>query len=138
VQLTVTGPGGSHTETETNYVYNFVAGLLNDNVFRYKSHFGTSSYGKTILNTARSRIPQDEIRHARMFYGSCNSCNYYVGTFHQGVMYCTTSDSDLYTAIDYLKYYLQGWTDQQIVERLDRQQNIHEVFNFNLKPTSLR
>jgi PKD repeat protein len=138
VQLTVTGPGGSHTETETNYVYNFVAGLLNDNVFRYKNHFGTSSYGKTILNTARSRIPQDEIRHVRMFYGSCNSCNYYVGTFHQGIMYCTTSDSDLYTALDYLEYYLLGMTDEQIIERLDRAQNIHEIFNFNLKPRSLR
>jgi len=73
-----------------------------------------------------------------MFYASCNSCNYYAGTFHRGIMYCTTSDSDLYTAGTYLEGYLKGMSDANILRHLNTVQDIHEMINFNLKPPSMR
>jgi len=53
-------------------------------------------------------------------------------------MFCTTGDSDSYTALDYLEYYLKGNTDEQLLSRVNSIQPIHELINFNLKPPSLR
>ena len=141
VTLTVTGPGGNSIHTETSYVYNFIGSTATDNAYQYKSHYfegSSASYGKTVLNTSGARIPEEELRYSRMFYGSCNSCNYYVGTFHRGKMFCTVSDSEVYTAQDYLRDYLNGYTDAQILIRLNRIQAIHEFFDFNLRPPSMR
>jgi PKD repeat protein len=142
VTLTVSSSSGTDTKTNTGYVQSLGTSYytsMADNVYHYKPHFYASggSSGKTILygNTA---VSEGDLKYARMFYGSCNSCNYYAGTFHRGILYCTTSNSDLYTGLTYLKDYMSGKTDAQILQHLNAQQNIHEMINFNLKPPSLR
>ncbi len=144
VSLTVTGTGGSHTETETNFVNNIIGLVYADNTAHHKPHFYSRStgspitFGKVILDARRAKIPEEDLRYSRMFYGSCNSCSYYGETFQRGVMFCTTGDSDSYTALDYLEYYLKGNTDEQLLSRVNSIQPIHELINFNLKPPSLR
>ena len=119
-------------------MYTFVSSIYNDNVFRYKTHFGTTSYGKTILDTNRIKIPDEELKYSRMFFATCNSCNYYVGTFHRGKLFCTTSDLHVRTSNDYLRYYLQGYSDEEILRRLNDNVNLHEFIDFGLKPPSMR
>jgi hypothetical protein len=63
---------------------------------------------------------------------------YYCGKFHRGIMFCTMSDSDSYTGLQYFKDYISGMSDQAILEDLNYYQDIHELINFNLKPPSLR
>jgi len=144
VSLTVTGTGGNHTETETGFVNNIIGLVYADNTAHHKPHFYSRStgspitFGKVILDARRAKIPEEDLRYSRMFYGSCNSCSYYGETFQRGVMFCTTGDSDSYTALDYLEYYLKGNTDEQLLSRINSIQPIHELINFNLKPPSLR
>jgi hypothetical protein len=141
VSLTVQSSSGTDTITNTGYVRSVRSAytVIADNAYHYKPHFFdySGSYGKTILygNTA---ISESELKYSRIFYSSCNSCNYYTGTFHRGIMYCTTSDADLLTAHAYIKYYISGMSDDLILRRLNAAQNIHEMINFNLKPPSLR
>lgn len=99
----------------------------------YKPHFGK----KTIIYGNKD-FDQSELKYSRMFYASCNSCNYYAGTFNRGILYCTTSNSEMYTAVYYIQDYLNGMTDEAILRDLNIYQNIHEMINFNLKPPSLR
>ena len=54
------------------------------------------------------------------------------------MLICTTSDTDLYTALNYFQDYLSGMTDDAILTHLNTIQNTHEMINFNLKPPSLR
>jgi PKD repeat protein len=144
VTLTVTGPDGSNTETETDFVNNIIGLVYADNTAHHKPHFYSRltgspiTFGKVILDTRRAKIPDQDMRYSRMFYGSCNSCSYYGGTFQRGVMFCTTGDSDSYTALNYLEYYLRGYTDDQLLSLVNSVQPIHQILNFNLKPPSLR
>ena len=124
-----------------DYISNLVGTVYVDNTFHNKEHFFSGSvvkFGKVIINTGEVKIPEDELRYSRLFYGSCNSCNYYVGTFHQGKMFCTVSDSEVYTADDYLEAYLLGYSDQEILDLMNTIQPIHQYFDFNQPPPSMR
>jgi len=141
VTLTVTSADGSSAITKSDYVqsFNINAIILADNVYHYKPHyygFG-GFYDKTILY-GNTGVSESDLKYARLFYGSCNSCNYYAGIFHRGILTCTTSDTDLYTALNYFQDYLSGMSDDAILAHLNRIQNAHEMINFNLKPPSLR
>jgi PKD repeat protein len=144
VALTVTGPDGSSTETETEFVHNIIGLVYADNTAHHRPHFYSRitgspiTFGKVILDARRAKIPEEDLKYSRMFYGSCNSCSYYGETFQRGIMFCTTGDSDSYTALDYLEGYLKGYTDEQLLTRVNSLQPIHELLNFNLKPPSLR
>ncbi len=144
VTLTVTGTDGSNTETETEFVHNIIGLVYADNTAHHKPHFYSRitgspiTFGKVILDTRRAKIPEEDLKYSRIFYGSCNSCSYYGETFQRGIMFCTTGDSDSYTALDYLEGYLKGYTDEQLLTRVNSLQPIHELLNFNLKPPSLR
>jgi len=144
VTLIVSGPDGDNIETEIDFVYNIIGLIYADNTFRYKPHFYSRStgspitFGKVICDTGSIKIPEEELRYSRMFYCTCNSANYYVGTFHRGIMFATTGDSEVYTAIDYLEYYLLGYSDEQILAGLNAIQPIHEYFDFNQLPPSMR
>jgi hypothetical protein len=144
VTLTVTDSGGTDTETESDFVYNIIGLIYADNTAQHKPHYYSRStgspitFGKTILNTKGVKIPDADLKYSRMFYGSCNSCQYYVGTFHRGNMFCTTGDSDSYTALTYLEDYLLGYDDASILAHINSIQPIHEYFDFNLKPPSMR
>ncbi len=66
VRLTVSGPSGSDTETETGYVYNLVATEYVDNSYHEKPHYYTGSStmsGKIICDTGTVKIPSEERRY---------------------------------------------------------------------------
>jgi len=94
--------------------------------------------GKVICYTGDIKIPEEDLRYSRMFYGSCNTANYYVGTFHRGIMFATTGDYSNHIAIDYLEDYLKGLSDEEILTHVNSIQPIFEYFNFNLRPPSMR
>ena len=144
VTLIVSGPDGDDTETEIDFVYNIIGLIYADNTFRYKPHFYSRStgspitFGKVIADTETVKIPEEELKYSRMFYGSCNSCSYYVGTFHRGKMFCTTADLHLYTEVDYLEMYLKGYSDEQILFAINSIVPLHEFIDFTIPPPSMR
>ncbi|HOD74953.1 MAG TPA: PKD domain-containing protein, partial [Syntrophorhabdaceae bacterium] len=141
VTLTVTSASGSSAKTKSDYVQSFSidAIIVADNPYHYKPHFSGFGgfYDKTILY-GNTGVTSSELKYARLFYGSCNSCNYYAGIYHRGILICTTSDTDLYTALNYFQDYLSGMSDVEILTHLNTIQDTHEMLNFNLKPPSLR
>ncbi len=42
------------------------------------------------------------------------------------------------TGVNYLEYYLLGYTDYDILEHVNSFENVHEFYNFNEKPPSMR
>ena len=142
VSLTVFGPGGSDKLTESNFIYNLIPLIYVDNTFQYKQHFfsryGPIAFGKVIVDTRRIKIPEADLKYSRMFYRSCNSANYYVGTFHRGIMFATVTDADVRTSVYYLDDYLRGMSDEAIQAHLNSIMPGHEYFNFDLPPPSLR
>jgi PKD repeat protein len=144
VSLTVTGPDGSSTETETDFIHNIIGLVYADNTAHHKPHFYSRitgspiTFGKVILDTRSVKIPDADMKYSRMFYGSRNSCSYYGGTFQRGIFYCTTGDSDSYTALDYLKSYLQGASDEQLLYTVNSIQPIHHIVDFSRLPPSMR
>ncbi len=144
VSLTVTEPGGSQTESKTDFVHNIIGLIYADNTAHHRPHFYSRipgspiTFGKVILDAKPVKIPDEDMRYSRMFYGSCNSCPYYAGTFNRGIFFCTTGDSDSYTALDYLEYYLRGYNDEQLLSIVNSRQPIHHMLDFNRMPPSMR
>ena len=75
-----------------------------------------------------------------MFHGSCNSYQYFTETFRRGVLFANTKDvrTESYAGTLYLEYYLKGYSDKDILDHVNLFENIHEYYNFNLKPPSMR
>jgi PKD repeat protein len=144
VTLTVNGPDGTDNEVETGFVNVLVASAYADNLFHTKPHFYDrridryKAPAKVVLDTGGVNVQKEDLRYSRMFYGSCNTCAYYSGTLQRGILFCTTKTYDPYTAVPYLRYYLQGYNDEEILERLNNIEPMHELINFNMKPPSLR
>jgi PKD repeat protein len=143
VSLTVSGPGGSDTEIEENYIYNFFGESYTDNTFQHKPHFysrGYSTFGKVICNTGEVKLQEEDLNYTRIFHGSCNSYQYFAETFCKGVMFANTKDVRLesYGETFYLEYYLKGYSDIEILNYVNDIENIHEYYNFNLRPPSMR
>ncbi len=141
VRLTVSGPNGQDSETEQNYICNMVAIEFVDNTFHEKPHFYSGSlikFGKVICNTGTVKIPSEEMRYSRMFYGGCNSSNYYVGAFNRGVFFFARRDTNEILGPEYLRRYLLGDTDDQILALLNVIEPAYEYYDFNQRPPSMR
>lgn len=141
VRLTVSGPDGQDSETEQNYICNMVAIEFVDNTFHEKPHFYSGSlikFGKVICNTGTIKIPSEDMRYSRMFYGGCNSSNYYVGAFNRGVFFFARRDTNEILAPEYLRRYLLGYTDDQILALLNAIEPAYEYYDFNQRPPSMR
>ena len=149
VSLTVTGPGGSDTETEVDFAVVVMPTYYVDNSYIYKSHFtsrggGDSTFGKVVLDVSSATIPKEELRYSRFFYASCNTCNYYMGSLGRGIFFCTTSEQQDYVAHHFLRDYLLGKSDDEILSHMNDMYEtmghspIYRYYNFNLKPPSLR
>ena len=76
----------------------------------------------------------------RLFHGSCASFPYFANELHRGVMYGKESNVRIEhnTGPNYLDFYLRGYTDYDILEYLNTLENIHDFYDFNLKPPSMR
>lgn len=115
--------------------------IYTDNTFLYKPHIKSSSgLGRVICYGGEGRIKPTDVKYARLFHSSCKSLEHFGGTLHRGVMYAKRDNVKVEhdTAVPYLDYYLRGYTDKDILDHVNRYENIHEFFNFNEKPPSMR
>ncbi|HPD47145.1 MAG TPA: PKD domain-containing protein [Anaerohalosphaeraceae bacterium] len=144
VRLTVSGPGGSDTVTKTDYIYNVIGLIYADNTSVGKPHFYSRSgpivFGKVICYTGDVKIQNEEMKYSRMFHSACNSFQYFAEAFNRGVLFAKTKDVlvEHDTAVPYLEYYLRGYTDRDILAYINSIEDIHEFYNFNEKPPSMR
>jgi PKD repeat protein len=135
VSLTVTGPDGENTHTEIEYVYTY-ASITVDDQMRHKPHFGR----KVVLDTrGPHKIPEEELQYSRLFYLSCFSGKYFISTFHQGKMFYTKNNwRQGHMGPFYIKMYLTGSSDLEILDFMNGKEDIYEFYDFNLKPPSMR
>lgn len=133
VMLTVYDDVGSATHTEVGLV-TIVAQLFVDNHDNYKPHYGS----KIVLNTSDIRISTEDMRYSRLFYGGCNSSNYYVGSFNRGIFFYSTASTEHVVGPEYLRRYLLGDTDDEIIAVLNSIEDLYEYYDFTKKPPSMR
>jgi PKD repeat protein len=141
VSLTVSGPGGTRTETETNYVYILKPNVYVDNTIHDKTHYmtGTSRpFGKVVIDTRVAKIRTQDLKYKRLFYGTCNSASYYLDVMQHGLVFCTNGDTYHYAGITYLQDYLVGYSDADILADINLIDPVFERIDFTKKPPSLR
>lgn len=134
VTLTVTDIEGiSDIETKQNLVRATGFEDSIDNKDYPKYHFGS----KTLLYRKEIEIAPEEFKYSRMFFLSCNAGNYFIDTFHRGVMFYTVSDSEMSgdTGFSlYLNAYLQGQSDEEIWQILQAKKAQFDYYDFNKFP----
>ena len=132
VTLTVTGSNGATaTERKVNFIVADILDLSIDNVDYPKKHYRS----KTILFRKELEIPQTELRYRRLLYDSCNSGNYYLGTFNRGIVYYTLNNSNNLGFYEYIRAYLEGRSDRQIWEKMQAAEPVYDYYNFNKPPS---
>lgn len=135
VSLTVTDARGNKaTETKKNLVRAVVYEKNIDNVDYPKTHFRN----KTIVFRKEIEIASQELKYSRMLYDSCNSGNYYIGTFHRGLMFYTVSNSGSRGSVLYLRACLEGKSDEQIWETVQAFEPSYDYYNFDKAPSLLQ
>ena len=135
VRLTVTDANNnSITETKDNFIRVTQFDKTIDNVDYPLSHFGR----KTVIFRRELDIPKEELGYSRLFLLSCNSANYYLDTYHQGIVFYTVEDNDL-VAKDvipiWLGRYFAGDSDEQIWEALQNYRPYFDYYDFTKRPT---
>ena len=134
VTLTVTDvDGASSSETKDNFVRVIVYEKSIDNVDYPKRHYGS----KTLLFRKEIEVDISEFKYSRMLYDSCNSGNYYIGTFHRGIMFYTVANNGSRGSALYLQAYLQGVPDEQIWEICQAFEPSYDYYNFNEAPPTV-
>jgi hypothetical protein len=83
-------------------------------------------------------VAAKDLKYSRMFYDSCNSGNYYIGTFHRGLMFYTVSNSGSRGSVLYLRAYLEGKSDEQIWETVQAFEPSYDYYNFDKAPSLLQ
>jgi hypothetical protein len=95
-----------------------------------KAHYGK----KTIVFGKPIAIEPEKLAYTRLFYESCNSGPYYLGTFHRGLTFYTVEDATMNGFESYLKTYLRGDSDQQIWEAIQRIDPVYDYYDFTKSP----
>jgi PKD repeat protein len=133
VSLTVSDSATAETSTETKEELVYVGIYDNniDNVDYPKVHYSS----KTILCRKELEILPEEMRYTRMLYDSCNSGNYFLGTFHRGKMFYTLANSQTIAAPSYLRAYLEWMNDEEIWQTIQEIQYVYDYFDFDKLPT---
>jgi PKD repeat protein len=135
VTLTVTGPDGTDTEIEENFVYRSPSSPSADSTTHYKEHYR----GKVILDKSSFNLDPEELKYSRMFLLGCLTAKYFVGTFQRGKMFFTNANwREMNTVSGYLERYLLGESDEEILEWVNSREDIYEFYDFGLLPPSMR
>jgi len=140
VRLRVYGPTGQSVQIKRSYIHVFTGECYTDNTFRDRPHYTSgATTGKVICYAGPTSFEKDKLKYARMFHSSCNSMPYFGGVFNRGLMYGKTGDvrRTRDTAPDYLVYYLQGYTDEDILKYVNGLEDNHAFYNFSEKPPSV-
>ena len=134
VGLTVTNVNGqSDTTTKQNYVRTIVYEKRIDNVDYPKTHYRS----KTLLYTGGPEVDTNNFKYSRLMYDSCNSGNYFIGTFNRGLMFYTVANSGGHGSLLYLRNYLQGSSDEEIWQIIQDFEPAYDFYNFNELPPVL-
>ncbi|MDD4938662.1 MAG: PKD domain-containing protein [Candidatus Omnitrophica bacterium] len=132
VTLTVKDANGNtSTETKPNFVRAVVFEKNIDNVDYPLPHYGS----RTIIWRNAPEVAETDLKYSRMFYNSCNSGNYFIDTFHRGIMFYTLGTPAEMEGLHYLQAYLEGKTDYQIWQILQSHNPVFDYYNFNNKPS---
>ncbi len=131
VSLTVRGASSSSTETKANLVVVDIFDLSIDNVDYPKRHYRS----KTVLFRKELEVPRSELRYRRLFYDSCNTGNYYLGTFNRGVVFYTLNNSAGLGFNEYVRSYLEGKSDREIWEIIQDYEPVWDYYDFNRRPS---
>ena len=102
-----------------------------DNVDYPKAHYDY----RTILFRREPAIPEEELKYDRLFYLSCSTGNYYIDTFHRGIMFYTTGGTGAGGMHRYLQAYLEGKSDEEIWEILQDYHAKYDYYDFNKLPS---
>jgi hypothetical protein len=94
-------------------------------------HYGR----KTIVFRKELEIEPDKLKYKRMFYDACRVGNYYMDTFHRGIMFYSVSDSYTSGSFPYLREYLLGKSDSQIWTTIQTYQAAYDYFDFSKRPS---
>jgi len=143
VTLSVTGPDGSDTETEVDFVYNVVGTIFVDNTFTTKPHYyrnySGSVLGSVIMDASQVTISSEELKYSRMFYNGCYTDQYYLGKFNRGVVFYTIGGREQWHSPveEYIKYYLLGASNDEMLEQMNGVHYIHGYYDFNKLPPSI-
>ena len=141
VTLSITGPDGSDAETETAFVV-VTAGMIGaDNLWTLKPHFYRNyagfKLGATVMDMSSVTVDNTEFKYSRIFLNSCFTGKYFLDTFHRGPTFYTVANSGgSFPIADYLRLYLEGASDQEILTHINSLDNIFDYYNFDLQPPS--
>jgi PKD repeat protein len=144
VSLTVANASGTSTETETDYIYLAATPVFCDNATLYKpawvkTSMSPTSTQKIAINMADYRMKPEDMKYARLFWATCSSAQYFLDTFKQGIVFCTTTSIEDYTAVDYIQNYMQGLSDADNLVKLNNiVPGAFVMVDFSKKPPSLQ
>ncbi len=90
---------------------------------------------KTVLFRKEAEVDIQNMKYKRMLYDACLVGNYYLDTFHRGIMFYTVENSSGEGTWTYLRLYLQGKSDEEIWESMQDVEPVYDYYNFNKRPS---
>lgn len=134
VTLTVQFTNGEvKSLTKNNFVRAIVYEKIIDNVNYPNTHYGY----KTIISRGPLEINPDELKYKRLFILSCNSGYYYLQTLGRGIVFYSLDDTEVNPGTGfsiYLKAYMQGQSNEQILAALMAKQAAFDFYDFSKRP----
>ncbi len=144
VTLTVSGADGSDSESEVDFVYNTIGMVAVDNTFQIKPHYYRSYsgaiLGSVIMDASSVTIPSEDLKYSRLFLNACYTHQYFLGKLNRGIVFYTLGGREEYKSPTdvYLREYLLGRSDDEILRVMNEQHYIHGYYDFNELPPSMQ
>ncbi len=132
VTLTATDRSGVLiSETKENLIRVLVYENTIDNVDYPKAHVSR----KVIVYGGKPEIREENLRFARMFYYGCNTGNYFLDTFHRGIIFYTVNSDTTGAVFPYLAAYVDGASDYEIWETIQAHEPVFDYYDFSKRPS---
>ena len=144
VTLTVFGPSGDDSESEVDFVYNTIGMVVVDNTFHTKPHYyrnySGAVLGSVIMDASPVTMQSEEFKFSRMFINACYTHQYFLEKFNRGVVFYTLGgrEEDKSPTDVYLREYLLGKSDDEILRKMNEQHHIHGYYDFRYLPPSMQ
>ena len=95
-----------------------------------KPHYGS----RTIVFRKDLEVDVSQVRFKRMLIDTCTSGNYYLETFHRGIIFFTKDNSDGMGTYVYLENYLKGKSDEELWSMMGAYDGIYDYYDFSKRP----
>jgi hypothetical protein len=135
----VSGPSGIDTEIETAFIV-VTAGMIGaDDLWTLKPHYYRNyagfKLGAVVMDMSSVTVDEEEFKYSRIFLNSCFTGKYFFDKFHRGPTFYTFANSGgSFPVADYLRLYLEGASDREILTHINSLDNIFDYYNFDLPP----